>query len=250
MNKNTRDWHIRVLSLVFLILIWLVSSYFVNSRLFPQPMQVFQSLVFNISEGTLISDCFITLSRALIAFFIAMILGSIIGISLGRFTKWDSFFDAWVILGLNIPALVVAIMCYIWLGMNDLALITGVVINKLPLVIINLREGTKAIDNSYIQVGKVYQLTKFQVLQKIILPQLYPYFLASTRSGLSLIWKIVLVFELLGRSSGVGFMLSVSFQMFDISAIIAYSIAFIFLVLLIEYLVVAPLERLSIRWRV
>ena len=141
-------------------------------------------------------------------------------------------------------------MCYIWLGMNDLALITGVVINKLPLVIINLREGTKAIDNSYIQVGKVYQLTKFQVLQKIILPQLYPYFLASTRSGLSLIWKIVLVFELLGRSSGVGFMLSVSFQMFDISAIIAYSIAFIFLVLLIEYLVVAPLERLSIRWRV
>ena len=50
MNKNTRDWHIRVLSLVFLILIWLVSSYFVNSRLFPQPMQVFQSLVFNISE--------------------------------------------------------------------------------------------------------------------------------------------------------------------------------------------------------
>ena len=250
MKKNTRDWHVRVASLVFLILAWSISSYFINSRLFPQPLNVIQSLIYNTLEGSLISDCYITLTRALSAFFIAMVLGSIIGISLGRFKRWDSFFDSWVILGLNIPALVVAIMCYIWLGMNDLALITGVVINKLPLVIINLREGTKAIDNSYIQVGKVYQLSKFQVIQKIILPQLYPYFLASTRSGLSLIWKIVLVFELLGRSSGVGFMLSLNFQMFDIAAILAYSLAFITLVLLIEYLIVAPIERKVSGWRV
>ena len=90
----------------------------------------------------------------------------------------------------------------------------------------------------------------FNIDQKIILPQLYPYFLASTRSGLSLIWKIVLVFELLGRSSGVGFMLSLNFQMFDIAAILAYSLAFITLVLLIEYLIVAPIERKVSGWRV
>ena len=114
----------------------------INSRLFPQPLNVIESLIYNTLEGTLISDCYITLSRALSAFFIAMVLGSIIGISLGRFKRWDSFFDSWVILVVNIPALVVAIMCYIWLGMNDLALITGVVINKLPLGILSIDHGT------------------------------------------------------------------------------------------------------------
>ena len=43
-----------------------------------------------------------------------------------------------------------------------------------------------------------------KLLIKVIFPQLYPYLMSSARSGLSLIWKIVLVVELLGRSEGVG----------------------------------------------
>lgn len=81
-------------------------------------------------------------------------------------------------------------------------------------------------------------------------PQLFPpYLMVATRGGLALIWKIVLVVELLGRSNGVGFQLHMAFQVFDVSAILAYSLAFIAVVQLIELAILQPLENRSSRWR-
>ncbi|MES9894069.1 MAG: ABC transporter permease subunit [Candidatus Thiodiazotropha endolucinida] len=81
------------------------------------------------------------------------------------------------------------------------------------------------------------------------MPQLYPYLITAARSGLSLIWKIVLVVELLGRSDGVGFQLSTFFQFFDITSILAYTLAFVFVIYSIESLLMRPLENYLSRWR-
>jgi NitT/TauT family transport system permease protein len=86
-------------------------------------------------------------------------------------------------------------------------------------------------------------------VDRYILPQMYPYLAAAARSGLALIWKIVLVVELLGRSSGVGFQLGLFFQLFDVASILAYSIAFIVLIQAIELGLLQPLERRATRWR-
>jgi hypothetical protein len=69
------------------------------------------------------------------------------------------------------------------------------------------------------------------------------------RSGLALVWKIVLVVELLGRGNGVGFQLHLFFQLFDVPSILAYTIAFVAVVQLIEVGVFNPLERHANRWR-
>jgi NitT/TauT family transport system permease protein len=73
--------------------------------------------------------------------------------------------------------------------------------------------------------------------------------MAAARGGLALIWKIVLVVELLGRSNGIGFELHVFFQLFDIVGILAYTLAFAGVVLLIEAGVMRPLERHLTAWR-
>ena len=93
------------------------------------------------------------------------------------------------------------------------------------------------------------KLTKVNFFFKVIFPQLYPYLLSSARSGLSLIWKIVLVVELLGRSNGVGFKLYGFFQFFDISGILAYTLAFVFLIIIIEFIIVRPFEKKISVWR-
>ena len=72
-------------------------------------------------------------------------------------------------------------------------------------------------------MARAFRLRRFAVLQRVVLPQLYPYIMAASRGGLSLIWKIVLVFELLGRSNGVGFQLSFYFQNFEVDNVLAYA---------------------------
>jgi len=144
---------------------------------------------------------------------------------------------------------VVIILCYLWFGLGEIAAIIAVTINKFPVVVVNMREGARAVDQDLLQVAAAFRLDRQRRLFKVYLPQLYPYLLLSARSGLALVWKIVLVVELLGRSNGVGFQLGIYFQFFDIQSILAYSFAFIAVVMAIEYLLISPLDRRLTKWR-
>ena len=117
------------------------------------------------------------------------------------------------------------------------------------MVAITIREGARAIDTKFMDLGKVYRLSRKDLLFKVYLPQLYPYLFGAARNGLALIWKIVLVVELLGRSDGVGFQLGTFFQFFDITSILAYTFAFALVIFAIETLIMRPMEERLNRWR-
>lgn len=219
------------------------------SRLFPSPTAVGVHVVDLALNGKLLADLGKTLSRAAIAFGVAMALGTAAGIALGRSRVADRLFSAWVVVGLNVPAIVIAIVLYIWLGLTELALILAVVLNKLPLVVATIREGVRSFDPAYDDLGRAFRMPFARRLRLIFLPQLMPFVLAAARTGLSLIWKIVLVFEVLGSDGGVGFRISVFFQFFDIKGIVAYTTAFILVVFAFEYLVLRPAERHILKWR-
>ena len=92
-------------------------------------------------------------------------------------------------------------------------------------------------------------LGAWRTLRHVTLPQLSPFFVIASRNGLALIWKIVLVVELLGRPDGIGYAIQVFFQLFDVKRLIAYSLAFVAVVLVIEWGVLQPFERRLARWR-
>ena len=168
---------------------------------------------------------------------------------MGRSNRANAWLDVMLILGLNIPALVVIILCYIWFGLTEFAAILAVSINKIPNTAVTLREGARAIDDELLEVAAVFRLSQSKTLFSVFLPQLYPYLMAAARSGLALVWKIVLVVELLGRSDGVGFMLGTYFQYFDIASILAYTVAFAAIIMLIEFTLLNNLDRKLERWR-
>jgi ABC-type nitrate/sulfonate/bicarbonate transport system permease component len=191
----------------------------------------------------------ITLGRVIISFVIAMVLGTMFGILMGRWNKVDFALDGWLMMGLNVPALIVGMLSFVWFGLNDTALIIAVVINKVPTVAVTVREGARAVERDLMQVARAFRLSWQKTLFKVYLPQLVPFILAAARSGLALLWKIILVYELLGRSSGVGFQLHTYFSMFDIKSVLAYAFSFMAVVILIELLLVRRIERRLTGWR-
>lgn len=239
----------KYLSFFLFIILWQSLSLLVNSDIFPSVIDILKSFFDHLLNKDLLFHLLITLKRVVIAFFIAMIIGLFFGIVMGLFPKVDSLLDVFLIIGLNLPALVTIIICYIWFGLSDFSAILAVIINKVPIIIVNIREGVKAIDKKYLDLAKIYDIQQDEVIKKIYLPQIYPYIMATTRLTISLIWKIVLVVELLGRSDGIGFKIAIFFQDFDITSIFAYSFAFIFLVVLVEKLFLNPIDRKIKRWR-
>lgn len=215
----------------------------------PGPAAVGRALIREADSGALWLNLGMTVYRVAVAFLLAMTVGAGLGIFMGRSALADRLLDAWLIIGLNLPALVVMVLCYVWFGLNDLAAILAVALNKIPLVATIMREEARSIDRSLIEVGRVFRLSRGRIFRRIYLPQLYPGLFASARAGLALIWKLVLVVELLGRPNGVGFEIRTLFNYFDIAGILAYAMAFIAIVLAIEWAVLIPLERRATAWR-
>lgn len=238
-----------LLSIIAFLLLWQGVASYLNNNTLPPPVTVATVLWQEIISGDLPYHLGITLLRLVISFSIAMLLGCAIGIILGRNKKLDDFFDNWLIIFLNIPALVTIILCYVWFGLIESAAILAVVINKLPNVIVTIREGTRALDQDLLEMAKCYHFSKCKTFFHVILPQLHPFIMAATRSGLALIWKIILVVELLGRSDGMGYQLHIFFQLFDVASILAYTVAFVSVIQLIELILLKPLDRKAQRWR-
>ena len=239
----------QTISILVFFLIWAMVAYFAKSVLLPGPVEVFHVLWKAIATGDLMQHLSVTLLRVIAAFLLAMSVGCALGLLMGRSHVADRLLDPWLIVFLNIPALVVIILAYVWFGLTEAAAIGAVAVNKIPNVAVTIREGARALDRQLDEMADVYRFTFYQRLVHVILPQLQPYIAAASRSGLSLIWKIVLVVEMLGRSSGIGFQLNLFFQLFDVASILAHSSAFTAITLFIELIIVQPYERYATRWR-
>jgi NitT/TauT family transport system permease protein len=239
----------RALSLLAVVAVWGLAAMLADSRFLPGPAEVAASMYGYAIDDDLILQVGNTLVRVAFSFSIAMTAGIAIGLAMGSSRRINAMLDGALLVGLNIPALVIIILCFVWLGLNEPAVITAVVINKIPIVVVTMREGARAIDRDLLQVAHVFRLSPRRTFFKVYLPQLYPYVMVSARTGLALIWKIVLVVELLGSSNGIGFKLGVFFQFFDITGILAYSFGFIAVILAIELLLLSPLDRKIAAWR-
>jgi NitT/TauT family transport system permease protein len=236
-------------SIVLLLITWIVASHFIGERLLPEPRTVALALLREARSGALAYNLSVTLLRVFASFVIALALGTIIGILMGRNPIFDWLADPWLIVLLNLPALVIIVLAYIWAGLTDAAAIAAVALNKLPIAIVTIREGARALDPTLDEMATVFRMSNSARLLYVTLPQLAPYLVATARSGLSLVWKIVLIVEMLGRPNGVGFEIGAAFQLFDVTRILAYALAFTVVMLTIEAFLVQPLERRVSRWR-
>jgi NitT/TauT family transport system permease protein len=249
-ETNPRNLTVTAISLCgFVAFWWLLSLWRADPQILPAPPAVLQAIWVEAVSGRLWLHTEATLIRVILAFGVSMILGVSLGVGLGLHPRLNLWLDPWVMVFLNLPALVVIALCYLWIGLNEVAAVVAVTVNKTAMVLVTLREGTRTLDPALSDLGRVYRLSALARLRQIILPQLAPYLVASARNGLAIIWKLVLVVEFLGRSTGVGFQIHLKFQLFDITGVLAYALSFVAVMLAVDYGLLQPLERRASGWR-
>src|SRR5579885_2334167 len=172
----------RSLSLVLFFAVWWIAAQFAGPQMLPGPDRVMAAVIAQARTGLLFTEIGITLARVSCAFTLALLLGTAIGLLMGRVKLADRLGDPWLIVLLNLPALVVIVLAFIWGGLTEVAGILAVAINKLPNTIVTVREGSRALDRALDEMAQVFALPRWKALRHVVLPQLAPYIAAAARS--------------------------------------------------------------------
>jgi NitT/TauT family transport system permease protein len=190
-----------------------------------------------------------TLGRILEGFAISMIAGAAIGLAMGLKRDIEIFFDSWIMVLLTFPAVCWAFLSILWFGLSGSAPVFTIVLIVVPFVVMNIWEGTKAIETALIEMGRVYKADRSLLLRKVLIPQLMPYVFSSLRISLSLSWKIALVAEAFGAGDGVGQKLIYWFQDTRVDMMLAWGVSFMIVMVLIDLLIFRLWAQRTFAWR-
>ena len=237
------------LTIAACLLLWTGISFFFLPVFLPGPLEWVGSVLTVFGEGGSFLVVWKTLGRIFQGLILSMLLGSGIGLAMGLRRNIEAFLDSWIMVLLTFPAVCWAFLSVLWFGLSEVGPVFTIVLIVFPFVTINVWEGTKAMDKELIDMARVYGATRGLTVRKVLIPQLTPYLFSSLRIAFALSWKIALVSEAFGVSSGVGNRLLFWFQDTRVDMMLAWGLSFMIVMVLIDVLIFRWWERRTYIWR-
>ncbi len=243
-------WLWRVGGYVTFLAIWqFISTFLVEDFILPPPATIAEEM-----WGILTSDQFVTHFAATtkniaIGFSVAFLIGTAIGIAMGRSRWWEAFFGDWVMLTLTTPGLVFALVCAMIFGLGALGPIVAVIVTSISYVAVNVVEGVKAAPKDLDDMARAFKVPRHRHLRHVLLPFLAPFFFTAARYGFSVSWKIATLMEVIVGTEGIGFMMRSEFQQFNMAGFLAWVLLFFAFALLLERGVLQRQMKRFYRWR-
>lgn len=249
----------RILFPLFVIGVWYFIYYTIDSRIFPTPWEV---VVFMWEEITLTSGVryssvatniygqfAISIARLTVGFIVAVVVGTALGIGMGRSKRVDAFFHDWVMAVLAMPALVWALFLGIVFGTSHAAPVLTVILAGIPFVIVNVREGVRNTPKELVDMATSFDVPSDRITRHVLMPSLMPFFFAAMRYAYSIGWKGLVVAEVFASQVGMGWTIKFWYDAHRAHGVIGYAIFFIIFAMALEKLVFDPLAKRAFKWR-
>jgi NitT/TauT family transport system permease protein len=137
-----------------------------------------------------------TLSAVAQGLLIAVILGTLIGLAIGRSQIADRLLRHYINGFYAVPMIVVLPLLSLWFGYTGAARLATIVFAALFSIIVNVADGAKSVPREYIEVARSFRSGNLRMLIEIVLPAATPYFLAGLRlaAGRAMIGAVVAEF--------------------------------------------------------
>lgn len=219
-------------------------------KLFPGLGTIFDALIRIARSGVLWAAILATLSRLLLGFAMAAVIGLVIGGLMGRKQWIEDLLLPIVSFVYPIPGLAYAPLFVLWFGLGDVPTILLVGISSSIVIIINTWRGVKSVKPLWIRAAEATGADDQQILRKVILPGSLPYVMIGLRLGLANAWRILIAVEMLmSVQVGLGWLIFGS-QTFLNTDVMLATIAVIGVIgLLLEKQCFERIERMTIvRW--
>ena len=234
---------------IALLILWQLSITLdlVKAYQLTPPLQVLESAVDHWNRGLLQSDIVSTVWRVVAGFAVgagfAVVLGTITGLSRNVYAAVEPTLQG----VRSIPTLAWAPLLLIWLGIGDAPKVTLVAIGAFFPVYVNLVAGIQGVDRKLVEVARVYNLKQRQIATRVILPASLPSLFTGLRLGLSQAWLFVVVAEIFGATSGLGFRVTDSQLLTRVDLMLVAMLVLAVLGKITDTILLA-VQRRSLRW--
>jgi NitT/TauT family transport system permease protein len=129
---------------------------------------------------------------------IALVVGTGIGLLMGRNAAFERAIRHYVNGFYAMPMIIVLPLFSLWFGYSGAARIATVIFAAIFSIIINAADGARSVPRDYLEVARSFRSDRLRTLVEIVLPSSVPYLLAGVRlaAGRALIGAVVAEFFL------------------------------------------------------
>lgn len=244
-----------VLLLVGLVAAWQVYVLVVRPRpdLVPGPLNVLGALTDLWSDGRLQMAVLTSLERGGIGFLIAVAVGTPLGLLLAECRPLRLALGP-LLSGLQVlPSVAWVPAAIIWFGLSDATVYFVVLMGAVPSIANGLVSGVDRVPPQLRRVGTVLGASRLQLATLVVLPAALPGYLAGLKQGWAFSWRSLMAAEIIAMGGTIGFglgsMLQQSRELADLPSVLATILLILFVGILVELIVFAPVERRLLRRR-
>ncbi|EFM10493.1 binding-protein-dependent transport systems inner membrane component [Paenibacillus curdlanolyticus YK9] len=193
---------------IILVLWQTLSTYgVISQQLFSSPLLILKQYISLIADGDLGRHLRISVVRASLGFVIGGGSGLLLGLFVGMSRRVEEYVNPTVQMIRTVPLLAITPLFIMWFGFGELSKVLLISLGAFFPLYVNTFLGVRNVDAKLFEVSRVLQFSRYRQIVKLIIPAALPNILLGVRLSLSISWLVLVVAELVGAESGVGYMI-------------------------------------------
>lgn len=230
------------------LVIWWVTAQKLPAYVLPDPLTVLRAMGTFVNNGDTAFHAAISLARVAGSVLVAMVLGIAIALAVQAAPILNATVERRLVVFLNsFPSVGWAILGVVWFKISTPTVLFIQTAIILPFCIVNALVGFRQIDADLNEMGRSLTRSPVRRFFKVTLPLVAPFLIAGLRIAYGICWKIALVSELFGASSGLGYLLMRAQSTSDAAMVFACCLVIVVIYTVTDYLLLKPLaSRFSV----
>ncbi len=188
---------------------------------FPTPLAVGGALIDTISSGELFADVIASVSRILVGFFIAVLMGTLLGVGLGYFKRLAKYGVFFIEMFRPIPPIAWIPLAILWFNIGNRPAYFIVFLGVFFPIFSSAFTAVRSVESLYVDAAKSLGADTKILTTDVLIPTALPHLLSGLRAGLGVGWMCVVTAELVGAQSGLGYMIQLNRTMLQTDYVVA-----------------------------
>ena len=183
---------------------------FISPAILPSPGEVITAIPNLLFERNLGQSIFATMTRVLIGFSLALLIGVPLGVLAGSWRVLEAFLKPIVIPMSNVPVAALIPLTILWFGIGETQKVMFIFVAALPFVFATAAASILAVPDRYVDTARTLGASDRQIVMKVLLPTAMPEMYRGLRGLFGLSFGYIMLAELINAPHGLGAMLNIS----------------------------------------